>query len=164
MKVTRPSELTGSRQAVPLNQPSCVQTLSWCSVIHTKSVQLLETNTVTMKLLNAQDVSNGCCSLGTAVFKIKKGEETKTTALTPLALQRFLSHMNSLLQTLGWWHPVQRSTRIQGHRFPLHKPRRWVTAPQSLHAPTLLWVKWISQSQWCSLRRRANIRVNYTCL
>lgn len=27
---------------------------------------------------------------------------TKTTVLTPLALQRFPSHMNSLLQTLGW--------------------------------------------------------------
>lgn len=31
-----------------------------------------------------------------------KKESNWTTVLTPLALQRFLSHMNSLLLTLGW--------------------------------------------------------------
>lgn len=139
MKVTRPSELIGSRKAVLLNQPSCVQTLACCSIIHTKWVQLLETNTPNVKLLKTHDVANGCCSLGTTVLKKKKrGNWTKTTVLTPLALQRFLSHMNSPLQTLGWWRPVQRSTWIQGYRSPLHKPTRWVTAPLSLHAPTLL--------------------------
>lgn len=62
----------------------------------------------------------------------------KTAVLTPQALQRFLSHMNSPLLTLGWWHPVQRSTGTRGRRSPLHRPRRWVKAPLSLHAPTLL--------------------------
>lgn len=33
---------------------------------------------------------------------LKKKESNWTTVLTPLALQRFPSHMNSLLQTLGW--------------------------------------------------------------
>lgn len=124
MTVTRPSELIGSRQTVLLNQP-CVQTLDCFSIIHIKWIQLMGHYSKSLK--NKKTKKNYFCSLGTM-------KSNWTEVLTPLTLQRFLSHMNNLLQTLGWWHPVQHNTWSQGHRSPLHKSTRWVTAPLSLHA------------------------------